>query len=60
MKAIHKELKFPLAIKIVSQTSKQLQQSLKTEIDVLKECRHENIVNYYGTILRESEVWVHT
>lgn len=58
IKAVHKELKFPLAIKIIQQTNKILQQSLQTEVEILKKCKSPLVVNYFGTILRDNEVWV--
>jgi serine/threonine protein kinase len=51
-------LKFPLAIKIIQQTNKILQQSLQTEVEILKKCKSPLVVNYFGTILRDNEVWI--
>lgn len=32
--------------------------SFRNEIDILRECRHTNIVPYYGTIYEQDAVWV--
>lgn len=31
---------------------------LEKEIDVLKKCKHPNVVAYYGTYLKDDEVWI--
>jgi len=49
---------FEVAVKIVSQTNKRVQMELEKEIDVLKKCKHPNIVAYYGTYLKDDEVWI--
>lgn len=49
---------FEVAIKIVSQTNKKVQMELEKEIDVLKKCKHPNVVAYYGTYLKDDEVWI--
>eukprot|EP01127_Copromyxa_protea_P015104 TRINITY_DN4298_c0_g1_i1.p1 TRINITY_DN4298_c0_g1~~TRINITY_DN4298_c0_g1_i1.p1 ORF type:complete len:385 (-),score=98.72 TRINITY_DN4298_c0_g1_i1:134-1288(-) len=49
---------FEVAIKIVNQTNKKVQQELEKEIDVLKRCKHPNVVAYYGTYLKDDEVWI--
>jgi len=58
-KAEHKKLaNFILAVKIVKAGNKQLQEDLEKEMEILKKARSENIVGYYGTILREHDTWI--
>eukprot|EP01126_Amoeba_proteus_P039741 TRINITY_DN4207_c1_g1_i11.p1 TRINITY_DN4207_c1_g1~~TRINITY_DN4207_c1_g1_i11.p1 ORF type:complete len:283 (-),score=52.78 TRINITY_DN4207_c1_g1_i11:53-901(-) len=49
---------FEVAIKIVSKKNKRIQEELEREVNVLKKCRHPNIVTYYGTYLQGDEVWI--
>ena len=32
--------------------------SIQKEIDILKKCSHENIVQYYGTAVKGNALWV--
>eukprot|EP01121_Diplochlamys_sp_Union-15-3_P003525 TRINITY_DN1342_c0_g1_i4.p1 TRINITY_DN1342_c0_g1~~TRINITY_DN1342_c0_g1_i4.p1 ORF type:complete len:424 (-),score=90.73 TRINITY_DN1342_c0_g1_i4:37-1200(-) len=57
-KAKHRESSFELAIKVVNQSNKTVQQSLEKEIEVLKKCRSPLVVAYYGTALRDESVWI--
>ena len=58
LKAVHRASGFELAIKVVKQTNKTVQQALEKEIQVLKKCRSPLVVEYYGTVLRDDCVWV--
>jgi len=51
-------MNFELAIKIIKQGDKTLQEELEKEIDILKKCRSENVIAYYGTVLRENDTWI--
>eukprot|EP01125_Pyxidicula_operculata_P011631 TRINITY_DN3812_c0_g2_i2.p1 TRINITY_DN3812_c0_g2~~TRINITY_DN3812_c0_g2_i2.p1 ORF type:complete len:2464 (-),score=554.47 TRINITY_DN3812_c0_g2_i2:160-7446(-) len=46
---------FELAIKAVS-TDKS--DEIQSEIDILKVCRHECVVSYYGSVKNESVLWI--
>jgi len=59
LKAAHKRMNnFIVAIKIVKQGDKRIQSELEKEMEILKKCRSENVIAYYGTILRENETWI--
>lgn len=58
LKAKHKKLEFILAVKIVAAGDKDLQQELESEMEILKKCRSEHVIAYYGTVLRETETWI--
>ena len=46
---MHKTVGFELAVKMVLAADDAAQvQSIKDEIDILKQCRQNNIVSYYG------------
>jgi len=45
-------------VKIVKAGNKQVQEDLQKEMEILKKARSENIVGYYGTILREHDTWI--
>jgi len=58
LRAFVRDCNFTVAIKIVAQTNKKVQEELKKEIDVLKKCKNPNIVAYYGTYALEDQVWI--
>jgi serine/threonine protein kinase len=55
----HKESGFSVAIKEIAITSEQ-SEDLKNEIDILKKCKHPNIVTYFGSLYRakHGKIWV--
>jgi serine/threonine protein kinase len=55
--ANHKESGFELAIKVVLVTE-QGKSVLAKEIDVLKKCKSNNILSYYGMCSRARDCWV--
>lgn len=55
-KANHRETGFVLAIKTVQVGTEG--EDIKKEIDILKKCRDDNIVNYYGCILQDTSIWI--
>lgn len=58
-KAIHTDTSLTVAIKKVKLAgSKHTREEIKKEIDVLKKCRHFNIVSYWGCCFYEEELWV--
>ncbi len=56
-KAKHKESGFTMAIKEIVLSNAD---DLKKEIEILKKCRHSNIVSYYGTCFppNKKSIWV--
>eukprot|EP01128_Nolandella_sp_AFSM9_P001544 TRINITY_DN1172_c0_g1_i1.p1 TRINITY_DN1172_c0_g1~~TRINITY_DN1172_c0_g1_i1.p1 ORF type:complete len:1022 (+),score=261.87 TRINITY_DN1172_c0_g1_i1:128-3193(+) len=59
LKAQHKKLtSLVLAVKIVLQGNKAVQEELEKEMEILKKCRSPNVIAYYGTVLREKETWI--
>lgn len=58
LKAVHKASGFTLAIKIILNTNKTMQESIQKEVEILKLCRSSAVVAYYGTCLRHNETWI--
>jgi len=58
LKAVHKASGFTLAIKIILNTNKTMQESIQKEVEILKLCRSNSVVAYYGTCLRHNETWI--
>jgi serine/threonine protein kinase len=57
-KARHREANVILAIKIVEIDNAAARKEVQDEIDILKKCRHNHIVNYYGAIAKDKHLWV--
>ncbi|CAL8101881.1 unnamed protein product [Calicophoron daubneyi] len=57
-KAIHRETREPVAVKIMKIDLKDDIQSICQEIHTLRECRHPNIVQFYGSYLRNNKLWI--
>ena len=55
-KALHKETGNIVAVKILPVT--QDLESLKKEISILKECKSLYIVQYYGSYLKDNDLWL--
>jgi len=56
-KAIHRETGFELAVKVIP-TRPEAKQALAKEVDVLKKCKNANILSYYGSVIKNNEVWI--
>lgn len=58
-KALHVPTELELAVKTISiaKGSKASEEIMK-EIEILKVCRHENVVNLYGSMHHEDCLWV--
>ncbi len=56
-KAVHKSSGYVFAIKCITLTKTELQE-LQKEIEILKRCKDINIVQYYGSYLKEDTLWV--
>ncbi|CAH8566406.1 unnamed protein product [Dicrocoelium dendriticum] len=57
-KAVHRETRDPVAVKIMKIDLKDDVKSICQEIHTLRECRHPNIVQFYGSYLRNSKLWI--
>lgn len=57
-KAKVRDAGFDVAIKVVAQSNAKIQAELEKEIGVLKQCKHQNIVAYYGTYTKQQELWI--
>jgi serine/threonine protein kinase len=54
---VHRDTGFIVAIKAIS-LSRSEQDVIKKEVDILKKCRHVNIVQYYGSCYNDESLWV--
>jgi serine/threonine protein kinase len=54
----HVTSKTCLAIKELSYHSKEDEQEVQREIDVLKQCLHPNIVSYFGCTTKDNNLWI--
>ncbi|TGZ73678.1 hypothetical protein CRM22_001399 [Opisthorchis felineus] len=57
-KAIHRKTMEPVAVKIMKIDLKDDIRSICQEIHTLRECRHPNIVQFYGSYLRNNKLWI--
>ncbi|TPP61670.1 Mitogen-activated protein kinase kinase kinase kinase [Fasciola gigantica] len=57
-KAIHRATREPVAVKIMKIDLKDDVRSICQEIHTLRECRHPNIVQFYGSYLRNNKLWI--
>lgn len=37
-----------------------MQEELEKEMEILKTCRSDNVIAYYGCIIREHDTWVYS
>ncbi|GAA48300.1 replication factor C subunit 2, partial [Clonorchis sinensis] len=56
--AIHRKTMEPVAVKIMKIDLKDDIRSICQEIHTLRECRHPNIVQFYGSYLRNNKLWI--
>lgn len=58
-RALHLPTNFVLAVKTVPISENNEQSSdIKKEIEILKQCRHDNIVSLYGCMFHENKLWI--
>lgn len=55
-KAVHKDSRFAIAIKILPAGDSP--EDIEQEINILKDCKHPNIVSYFGSSVRDHQLWV--
>lgn len=59
IKAKHKKLQnFFIAVKIIPLSNKEVQEEIEKEMEILQTCRSDNVIAYYGCILRTNDTWV--
>jgi len=58
LRAKVRDVNFDVAIKIINQGNKRIQAEIEKEIEVLKRCKHPNIVTYYGTKIQNEQIWI--
>jgi len=58
LRAKVRDVNFDVAIKIITQGNKRIQIEIEKEIEVLKRCKHPNIVAYYGTKIESEQIWI--
>uniref|UniRef100_A0A6B2LAU5 non-specific serine/threonine protein kinase n=1 Tax=Arcella intermedia TaxID=1963864 RepID=A0A6B2LAU5_9EUKA len=58
LRAKVRDVNFDVAIKIINQGNKNIQAEIEKEIEVLKKCKHTNIVAYYGTKIQKDQIWI--
>jgi serine/threonine protein kinase len=57
-RAAYKKTDFDMAVKMVPFVPEKTQEEVKKEINVLRKCRHPNIVSYYGCAIKDNYLWV--
>ncbi|CAH8491728.1 unnamed protein product [Heterobilharzia americana] len=57
-KAVHREKRTLAAVKVMKIDLKDDIRSICQEIHTLRECRHPNIVQFYGSYLRNNKLWI--
>eukprot|EP00029_Vermamoeba_vermiformis_P010802 TRINITY_DN5774_c0_g1_i1.p1 TRINITY_DN5774_c0_g1~~TRINITY_DN5774_c0_g1_i1.p1 ORF type:complete len:637 (-),score=126.02 TRINITY_DN5774_c0_g1_i1:34-1944(-) len=58
-KAVHKDLPgFVIAMKCIQVLDDGDSEDIAKEINLLKKCRNNHIVNYYGSYFKEGKVWI--
>ncbi|CAH8463593.1 unnamed protein product [Schistosoma curassoni] len=57
-KAVHRERRTLVAVKVMKIDLKDDIRSICQEIHTLRECRHPNIVQFYGSYLRNNKLWI--
>lgn len=55
-RAVHTKTQKPVAIKIILPNTKI--ESLENEISMMHSCKHKNIIEYVGSFLHNSQLWV--
>ncbi|CAH8465197.1 unnamed protein product [Schistosoma haematobium] len=56
--AVHRERRTLVAVKVMKIDLKDDIRSICQEIHTLRECRHPNIVQFYGSYLRNNKLWI--
>ncbi|GAM22098.1 hypothetical protein SAMD00019534_052730 [Acytostelium subglobosum LB1] len=56
-RALHRESGTTLAVKVLSITPSRIA-DIEKEIDLLKKCRCQSVLSYYGSIAKLAELWI--
>lgn len=56
-KARHRGTTILVAIKVVQMNPRD-QQEIKQEIEILKKLKHDNVVPYYGSFIKDNRLWI--
>ncbi|KAI9011455.1 Mst1 kinase [Gaertneriomyces semiglobifer] len=59
-KAVLKQSGFVLAIKQIHADRVTERETIQKEIDLLRQCRHKNVLQYYGSVLVDNAIWILT
>lgn len=59
-KAILQQTGFVLAVKQVQTDRDGQREAIQKEIDLLRQCRHRNVLQYYGTVPVGNAIWILT
>jgi len=57
-KARHRGANIILAIKIIEIVNAATRKDIEKEIETLRKCKHANIVGYFGTCVKNSQLWI--
>lgn len=59
-RVFHKRLQLILSVKLLKIDDKKMQYNFRKELNILKECRHQSIINYYGIAGPDSQnrLWI--
>lgn len=47
-----------MAVKVIAIDDQQTLEDVRKEIRILAECHHPNVVKYYGSYFKETNLWV--
>ena len=56
-KAVHRETGFVVAVKIIPVTNSSQAQTVRKEIELMRQIRNANVVSYFGTSPRLDKMW---
>ncbi|KAI8585657.1 kinase-like domain-containing protein [Geranomyces variabilis] len=59
-KAVLKQTGFVMAIKQIATTKPDQKEAIRKEIDLLRQCSHRNVLQYYGCLPTSEQMWILT
>ncbi|KAJ3175025.1 hypothetical protein HDU87_006559 [Geranomyces variabilis] len=59
-KAVLKQTGFIMAIKQIATTKPDQKEAIRKEIDLLRQCSHRNVLQYYGCLPTSDQMWILT
>lgn len=57
-KASHKDTHYTVAVKVIPYFAAQQDDTLLQEIQILKKCKHPNVVSYFGSCFKDNTLWI--